>query len=207
MRLSPCLTRTATSVQFMFECVTDLRKFGGQGCILADDMVRAFIRCGCAPVMVAFVRSAHPRTPIALQGLGKTLQAITLMWTLLNQGFYGNPIAKRAIIVCPTSLVSNWDSECEKWLKGRVKTTPIAESTRADVISAVTQFLSPRNTSHVLIVSYETFRLHAVCCLVHMDGRACPVRATHRFFCFPTCRSGLPIPMRATCSSATRRTA
>ena len=27
-------------VQFMFECVCGLRKFGGQGCILADDMVR-----------------------------------------------------------------------------------------------------------------------------------------------------------------------
>ena len=37
------------------------------------------------------------------------------------------------------------DSECEKWLKGRVRTTPLAESTRADVISSVTQFLSPRS--------------------------------------------------------------
>lgn len=34
------LTRPLRRVQFMFECVTDLRKFGGQGCILADDMVR-----------------------------------------------------------------------------------------------------------------------------------------------------------------------
>jgi len=95
--------------------------------------------------------------------LGKTLQAITLMWTLLGQGFdpKTGPLAKRIIIVCPTSLVSNWDSECEKWLKGRVRTIPIAESCRADVISSVSQFLSPRNTSHVLIVSYETFRLHA----------------------------------------------
>jgi DNA repair and recombination protein RAD54 and RAD54-like protein len=63
------------------------------GCILADDM-----------------------------GLGKTLQAISLMWTLLrggNEALGGNPLAKRAIIVCPTSLVSNWDSECSKWLKVR----------------------------------------------------------------------------------------
>lgn len=85
------------------------------------------------------------------------------MWTLLCQGFDGTgPLAKRVIIVCPTSLVANWDSECVKWLNGRVRTTPIAESSRADVISSVTQFLSPRNTSQVLIVSYETFRLHAV---------------------------------------------
>ena len=54
------------------------------------------------------------------------------------------------------------DSECEKWLKGRVRTTPLAESTRADVIQSVTQFLLPRSMSQVLIVSYETFRLHSV---------------------------------------------
>jgi len=63
----------------------------GTGCILADDM-----------------------------GLGKTLQGITLMWTLLKQGtesLGGKPIAKRAIVVCPTSLVSNWEQECVKWLK------------------------------------------------------------------------------------------
>ena len=61
------------------------------GCILADDM-----------------------------GLGKTLQGIALLWTLLTAGhplLGGNPIAKRIIIVCPTSLVGNWDSECQKWLK------------------------------------------------------------------------------------------
>ena len=61
------------------------------GCILADDM-----------------------------GLGKTLQGIALMWTLLHSGHEslgGNPIAKRIIICCPTSLVNNWDSECGKWLK------------------------------------------------------------------------------------------
>lgn len=53
-------------------------------------------------------------------GLGKTLQGITLMWTLLKSGapsLGGNPIAKRCMIVCPTSLVNNWDSECVKWLQ------------------------------------------------------------------------------------------
>ena len=53
-------------------------------------------------------------------GLGKTLQSITLLWTLLNSGndlLGGKPIAKRVIICCPTSLVSNWDSEIQKGLK------------------------------------------------------------------------------------------
>ncbi len=50
----------------------------------------------------------------------KTLQGITLLWTLLQSGHEelgGTPLAKRIIICCPTSLVSNWDSECTKWLK------------------------------------------------------------------------------------------
>ncbi len=55
-------------------------------------------------------------------GRRKTLQGITLLWTLLQSGHEelgGTPMAKRIIICCPTSLVSNWDSECTKWLKAR----------------------------------------------------------------------------------------
>ena len=119
-------------VKFMFECVMGLRDFEGTGCILADDM-----------------------------GLGKTLQGITLLWTLLQQGLDGSPAVKRALIVCPTSLVSNWDDECNKWLKGRVKTLPICDSTRAEVVSSVKSFLAPRHLAQVMIVSYETFRIHS----------------------------------------------
>ena len=45
-------------------------------------------------------------------GLGKTLQALALLWTLVTSGhglLGGKPLAHRAIIVCPTSLVSNWN--------------------------------------------------------------------------------------------------
>ena len=55
-------------------------------------------------------------------GCRKTLQGIALLWTLLQSGHEqlgGAPLAKRVIICCPTSLVSNWDSECTKWLKAR----------------------------------------------------------------------------------------
>ncbi|PSC67651.1 DNA repair and recombination RAD54 [Micractinium conductrix] len=123
-------------VQFMFECVCGLRSFQGQGCILADDM-----------------------------GLGKTLQGISLLWTLLSSPGHallgGAPIAKRVVICCPTSLVGNWDSECQKWLKGRVRTLPLCESSRDEAVASISQFLSPRNPYQVMIVSYETFRIHA----------------------------------------------
>ncbi|KAI5082190.1 hypothetical protein GOP47_0001933 [Adiantum capillus-veneris] len=124
-------------VQFMFECVSGLREFSKSnsslaGCILADDM-----------------------------GLGKTLQSITLLWTLLKQGFDGSPMAKKVLIVTPTSLVSNWESEIQKWLGGQVRVIALCESTRADVISGISAFLAAGSAYQVLILSYETFRMHA----------------------------------------------
>ncbi|XP_065872787.1 protein CHROMATIN REMODELING 25 isoform X2 [Euphorbia lathyris] len=120
-------------VQFMFECVSGLYDATNiNGCILADDM-----------------------------GLGKTLQSITLLYTLIRQGFDGKPMVKKAIIVTPTSLVSNWEAEIRKWVGDRVKLIALCESTRNDVISGIDSFTSPRSTLQVLIVSYETFRMHA----------------------------------------------
>ncbi|BAF10121.2 Os02g0762800 [Oryza sativa Japonica Group] len=120
-------------VQFMFDCVSGLLNDDGiSGCILADDM-----------------------------GLGKTLQSITLLYTLLCQGFDAKPMVKRAVVVTPTSLVSNWESEIIKWLKGRVQLLALCESTRADVLSGIESFLKPLSRLQVLIVSYETFRMHS----------------------------------------------
>lgn len=76
-------------VKFLYECVMGLRDFEGQGCILADDM-----------------------------GLGKTLTTIALLWTLLRQNPIHKkpPVVKRALIVCPVSLIRNWKREFKKWL-------------------------------------------------------------------------------------------
>ncbi|THG14151.1 hypothetical protein TEA_020571 [Camellia sinensis var. sinensis] len=120
-------------VQFMFECVSGLYSAANiNGCILADDM-----------------------------GLGKTLQSITLLYTLLRQGFEGKPMVKKAIIVTPTSLVSNWEAEINKWVGERVHLVALCESTRDDVVSGIDSFTSPRSRLQVLIVSYETFRMHS----------------------------------------------
>lgn len=120
-------------VQFMFECVSGLLNAAGiHGCILADDM-----------------------------GLGKTLQSIALLYTLLCQGFDGKPMVKKAIIVTPTSLVSNWEAEIKKWVGGRVQLIALCESTRDDVVSGIDSFTDPCSSLQVLIVSYETFRMHS----------------------------------------------
>jgi len=119
-------------VQFMFDCVHGLKDFDGHGCILADDM-----------------------------GLGKTLQSITLLLTVLRQGLGGGaPTARRAIVVCPTSLVANWAKEIAKWVGDRIKPLPLAEASRDQATMDIHTFLTTR-TYHVLIISYETFRIHA----------------------------------------------
>lgn len=80
-------------VKFMYECVTGMRGFNGQGAILADEM-----------------------------GLGKTLQTIALLWTLFKQNPIceglreSPPIIKKALIVCPVTLINNWRKEFRKWL-------------------------------------------------------------------------------------------
>ena len=38
----------------------------------------------------------------------KTLQVITLIWTLLRQGPNGKPVTKRVIVVTPSSLTQVW---------------------------------------------------------------------------------------------------
>ncbi|CAH0475682.1 unnamed protein product [Peronospora belbahrii] len=125
-------------VQFMFDCVCQVKGFDGQGCILADDM-----------------------------GLGKTLQSITLMYTLFKTGMDMKPTVNRAIVVCPTSLVKNWDDEIIKWLHGHVKTVALFEAKRETVIKGINQFIDgskrprPGISAQVLIISYETFRMHA----------------------------------------------
>uniref|UniRef100_A0A803LE39 Protein CHROMATIN REMODELING 25 n=1 Tax=Chenopodium quinoa TaxID=63459 RepID=A0A803LE39_CHEQI len=121
-------------VQFMFRCVSGLQASANIfGCILADDM-----------------------------GLGKTLQSITLLYTLLCQGFDGKPMVKKAIIVTPTSLVNNWEAEIKKWVQDRVHLIALCESSREDILSAIENFTNPRSKTQVLIVSYETFRMHAL---------------------------------------------
>eukprot|EP00466_Bigelowiella_natans_P021149 jgi/Bigna1/144355/aug1.86_g19063 len=68
-------------VQFMYNALVG-GATNGHGCILADSM-----------------------------GLGKTLQAICLVWTLLKSGPKGTPCCKKAIIICPATLVGNWKDE------------------------------------------------------------------------------------------------
>jgi len=119
-------------VQFLFDCLMGLKDFNGCGCILADDM-----------------------------GLGKTLQSVVAIWTLLTQGGpYGRGCCRKALVLCPASLVKNWAGELDKWLHGKCKYHACAVTGQAQVSGTFGSFKYDRE-SRVLIASYETFRNHA----------------------------------------------
>ncbi|XP_069795055.1 DNA repair and recombination protein RAD54-like isoform X2 [Narcine bancroftii] len=119
----------------MWDCVTGRRIMNSYGCIMADEM-----------------------------GLGKTLQCISLMWTLLRQSPEAKPEIEKVIVVTPSSLVKNWYNEVEKWLAGKLQSQAIDGGTKSEIDKKLATFMSQhgwRIPTPILIISYETFRLHA----------------------------------------------
>lgn len=120
-------------VKFMYDCVMGMKDYDGNGCLLADDM-----------------------------GLGKTLQSVALIYTLLKTGITSDkrPTAKRVIVVCPCSLVKNWENEFVKWLgPGCVKTLALAEADRKKIEKDLDAFVKT-SIFQILICSYECLRSH-----------------------------------------------
>lgn len=104
-------------------------------------------------------------------GLGKTLQSVALIYTLLKTGITakGGPTAKRVIVVCPCSLVKNWDNEFVKWLgPGAVKTLALSEGDRKTIEKNIDCFARFKMFS-VLIASYECLRTHVKLLTKHVD--------------------------------------
>ena len=83
-------------------------------------------------------------------GLGKTLQCITLLWTLLRQSpTPGKSTIEKAIITCPSSLVKNWANELKKWL-GENRIRPYAcdgKGTKEQTIKDLENFVSAKGRS------------------------------------------------------------
>ncbi|KAL4892675.1 vacuolar protein 14 C-terminal Fig4p binding-domain-containing protein [Aspergillus ambiguus] len=124
-------------VKFLYRCTTGMVDKNAHGCIMADGM-----------------------------GLGKTLQCISLMWTLLKQSpEAGKTTIQKCIIACPSSLVGNWANELGKWL-GKDAITPFAvdgKATKTELTTQIKQWAIASGRSvvrPVLIVSYETLRLY-----------------------------------------------
>ncbi|MCJ1394649.1 helicase [Xylographa bjoerkii] len=113
-------------VMFLYECVMGMRDFDGEGAILADEM-----------------------------GLGKTLQTIALIWTLLKQNpiHEDAPVIKKALIVCPVTLINNWKKEFRKWLGNERIGVFVADNTK----TRLSDFTKGKSYS-VMIIGYEKLR-------------------------------------------------
>lgn len=113
-------------VKFLYDSITGEKVPGFYGAILADSM-----------------------------GLGKSIQAVSTVYTALKQGKYGKPITRKAMIVAPSSLCANWGKEFDKWLgPGVVKAFCIAESSpKSDRV--LSRF---EGEGDVLIISYDQLR-------------------------------------------------
>ena len=81
-------------------------------------------------------------------GLGKTAQALLALQVLLLDG-----VIRSALIICPKSLVANWESECRKWVPAL--TVLRAVPRRHDVEQT---WLAILGRSHLVIASYEQLR-------------------------------------------------
>ena len=119
-------------VQFLYRCMTE-RVHTNRGCILADDM-----------------------------GLGKSLQAISLLYTLLKQGPQGTPMVQRALIVAPSSLLDNWKQEIKKWLGDeKLKSIILGVGAQKDQAKQTVIDFKFGKVFKVGIISYETLRKYS----------------------------------------------
>ncbi|PFH35946.1 SNF2 family N-terminal domain-containing protein [Besnoitia besnoiti] len=99
----------------------------GEGCILADTM-----------------------------GLGKTIQALSLLWVAVSQPAWRRPLASKCCVVCPASLVGNWTHEIKKWLGNRI-TFLVASGDGKETKTTLQQFAAA-NTCKLVIISYDQLR-------------------------------------------------
>ncbi|XP_060768474.1 transcriptional regulator ATRX-like isoform X2 [Neoarius graeffei] len=120
-------------VQFIWdsccESIAKVKSSPGSGCILAHCM-----------------------------GLGKTLQVITFLHTVLTCELV---MLKTALVVCPLNTVLNWRAEFDKWQRGIIKKKmEVMEFvTVKSVCSRVNALSSWHNRGGVMIMSYEMYRI------------------------------------------------
>ena len=81
-------------------------------------------------------------------GLGKTAQALQALEELVVRG-----TIRSAFVICPKSLLANWEAECNRWVPGLTVVRVVPSINESDgVWSAIL------GRSHIVITSYEQLR-------------------------------------------------
>lgn len=81
-------------------------------------------------------------------GLGKTAQALRASEALIAQG-----VIRYALVVCPKSLLANWEAECAMWVPGLTVMCAVPPKDESqEVWSAIL------GRAHIIITSYEQLR-------------------------------------------------
>lgn len=93
-----------------------------------------------------------------MQGLGKTLMTIATIFAL-----YRRQKEKRFIVVCPSSLVSNWAKEFDKWIgKASQPKRVVVRKGGETGLQIIRAFVPVKpNQSEILVISYDLFRMNA----------------------------------------------
>lgn len=124
----------AQGIKFMwdacFESIEAMNTTPGSGCILAHCM-----------------------------GLGKTLQVVTLVHTLLTYSEQTN--VEKVLVICPVSTVLNWVNEFRIWLKHckHNRDLPIYEISKYKQNNERAHYINEWHTDGgVLILGYDMFR-------------------------------------------------
>lgn len=117
----------------MVKCIIGVNDYQYRGCILADSM-----------------------------GLGKSLEMLASIWIVLNQNPWGSeePSVKKAVIVCPLSLVNHWQKESEKWLG--CQRLHVVKVLSSDDNQQLNQF--KKNDQRLLIISYDQLQQQKKVC-------------------------------------------
>ena len=93
--------------------------------------------------------------------LSQTLQSIALLYTMLRSGPMGTSVLRKAVVVCPSSLVGNWRHEFSKWLGSeRLRVLALESSSKTEEQRQNVAAFVAGNVNPVLILSYEMFRKH-----------------------------------------------
>ena len=81
-------------------------------------------------------------------GLGKTAQALVAVENLIVKG-----TIRSALVICPKSLLANWEAECGRWVPGLTVLRAMPTSNQSNEVWAAIL-----GRSHVILTSYEQLR-------------------------------------------------